>query len=188
MTLFTFKRYTLHCLLILVLSGCQKPTDDSNRSEQVRQKAEDFFQTFAERSDWRKFCSFYADDLVFNDIMLQLHLDSLWKFQRFYNWEDSVNVFEKLSPDDEILVVRSLVNDESSAVASGYFKPFYYNGQFFENKWGMEFTIWLYFDKDLKVIRQVDWIEYDDYTLESTIARYRKQGIEKTPDWLNLEK
>ena len=52
----------------------------------------------------------------------------------------------------------------------------------------MEFTIWLYFDDRLKIKKQVDWIEYDSYTLESTIQRCREFGHEKTPEWLDLSR
>ena len=66
--------------------------------------------------------------------------------------------------------------------------PFYYDGNLIDTDWGMEFTIWLYFDKDLKIQKQIDWFEYDSYTLESMIARCREHGFEATPDWLDLSK
>lgn len=180
----TIKAFVLGCLPLFLLTACQSPSD---RTTQVEAKARAFFQTFAERSDWDKLCSFYDEALVFDDVLLQLHLDSLWQFKRFYQWDDTVNVFEKLTPDQEHLVVRSLVVHENMAVATGYFNPFRYNGHLVENDWGMDFTIWLYFDENLKIIRQTDWIEYDDYTLESTVARFRKDGL-KTPEWLNLKR
>jgi hypothetical protein len=53
---------------------------------------------------------------------------------------------------------------------------------------GMETTFWLFFDDDLKIIKQIDWIEYEPAVFESVIQRIRKNGLEKTPDWLDLRK
>ena len=50
-----------------------------------------------------------------------------------------------------------------------------------EPAWGMEFTIWLYFDENLKIVRQIDWIEYDDRVLESVIKRIRETGPPSSP-------
>jgi hypothetical protein len=148
----------------------------------------DFFQTFAERKDWQKLCSFYREDMVFEDVLLQLHLDSLWQFRRFYNWEDTLGGFKKLTPDQDHLTLESLVVNDSLAVGRGHFNPFYYGGQMMKNKWGMEFTIWLYFDKNQKIIHQIDWIEYDASVLQNVIERCRRQGHQKTPDWLDLSR
>ena len=45
-----------------------------SRQTQVELVAKDFFATFAERKDWEKFCSFYREDMEFDDITLQLKL------------------------------------------------------------------------------------------------------------------
>jgi Tfp pilus assembly protein PilP len=58
-------------LLLLTYSCNQTKTADDNEFEQaVRNEAIEYFETFAERSDWDKFCSFYREDLHFKDIML----------------------------------------------------------------------------------------------------------------------
>ncbi len=93
-----------------------------------------------------------------------------------------------MSPDQKHLTVESLVVNDSIAVGRGHFNPFYYHNNLIDTDWGMEFTIWLYFDKDLKINRQIDWIEYDSYTLEATIKRCRVHGFKKIPDWLDLSK
>jgi len=170
---------------------CCKPIIEekqNSRTEAVRETAEAFFECFAERKDWNTFCSFYTTDMSFEDVSLQVQLDSLWQFKRFYNWPDTVNVFKKLSDDQAHLELSSLVADESIAVGRGHFNPFRYNGELIKADWGMDFTIWLYFDEKLKIKKQVDWIEYDSYTLESTIKRCRKYGHEKTPTWLDLSR
>ncbi|GAB4241873.1 MAG: hypothetical protein Tsb0034_19150 [Ekhidna sp.] len=163
------------------------PAEPPTRQEQVLAKATDFFNTYADRNDWDKFCSYYREDVVFDDIILQLHLDSLWQLKRFYNWNDAGN-FTKLTPDQKHLSVETLVANDSVAVARGRVNPFYYYDALIDNEWGMEFTFWIYFDEDLKIIKQVDWLEYDDYTLENMIKRCRENGFEAIPEWLDLSK
>ena len=52
----------------------------------------------------------------------------------------------------------------------------------------MNFTIMLEFDEQGKIKRQTDWIEYDADALESVVNRYRTEGVDEPPAWLNLEK
>jgi hypothetical protein len=46
----------------------------------------------------------------------------------------------------------------------------------------------LRFDENLKIIEQIDWMEYDPVTLENTIKRCRENGFEAIPDWLDLSR
>lgn len=182
--------YLFGCfVLLLIFWQCHSaiPTSDTEPTtyeSQVRQTAVDYFQTFSERKDWNKLLSYYRADLQFHDIMLHLELDSLWQFERFYNWPDTG--FQKLSPDQQHLAIESLVVEDSTAVVRGHLNPFYYYGKKMDSDWGMEFTIWLYFDEDLKIKRQVDWMEYDPSVMEGVLTRYKTQGVEKRPDWLDL--
>ena len=176
-------------VILLSLNSCQDTKVDSGDIEKVvKNKAVEYFKTFAERSDWDKFCSFYSDDLHFQDIMLQLDLDSLWKFKRFYKWDEEGDRFKKLTPEQDHLTLKSLIVEENTVAAKGRINPFYYDGALINSEWGMEFTIWLQFDKNLKIVEQVDWMEYDPGTLESTIKRCRENGFEAIPDWLDLSK
>ena len=175
----------------LILFGCHLSSNNPpelTRSQQVSKRAHAFFQTFADRNDWEAFCSFYREDMFFQDILLQIELDSLWQFKRFYAWDSPDYEFEKLTPEQPHLTVVNLIANDSSAMATGHFNPFYYNGDLIDTEWGMEFTIILYFDQDLKIVKQTDWIEYDDYALEAVIERCRKFGFRAPPAWLDLSK
>ncbi len=174
-------------LLLITNSRRQTNTVDAiDYEEAVRNEAINYFDTFADRSDWDKFCSFYREDLLFKDITLQLELDSLWKFKRFYKWDEEGDRFKKLYPEQKHLNVQSLVVEGNTVAAKGHLNPFYYDGALIDLEWGMEFTIWLTFDENLKIIEQIDWMEYDAGTLENTIQRINKNGIEAIPDWLDL--
>ncbi len=177
-------------LLTAIFLACNIPQEEKRktREQQTELKAREFFDTFSDRTDWEKFCSFYSVDVAFDDIILQIHLDSLWKFKRFYKWDDEVNTFKKLSPDQKHLVLESLVVNDSIAVGRGHLNPFYYNEVLINTDWGMAFTIWLYFDENLKITKQLDWFEYDPAVLENVVKRCREKGFEATPDWLDLSR
>ena len=184
LTLLTFT------LILVTPWACtqNEPLAFDNFEQEVRSTAEAYFETFAERTDWDKLCSFYREDLHFKDIMLQLDLDSLWKFKRFYKWDEEGDRFRKLTPEQKHLSLESLVVEGNTAVGRGRVNPFYYDGALIDSEWGMEFTIWLRFDDDLKITEQIDWMEYDPVTLESTITRCRENGFEAIPDWLDLSR
>ena len=178
----------------IILGGsqlsCESQPDQGSavptRQQAVEQKAREFFTTFAQRHDWDKFCSFYREDLEFQDIILQIQLDSLWQFKRFYNWDGEAGNFRKLTPDQPHLTLETLVANEEVAVARGHLNPFYYYDKLVDTDWGMDFTIWLYFDEDLLIRKQVDWFEYDAAALDGILSHYRKNGAGALPDWLDL--
>ncbi|WP_425390748.1 hypothetical protein [Ekhidna sp.] len=173
---------------IFISCNPNSKNEADDRAIRVEQTAKDFFETFAERKDWEKFCSFYREDLEFEDITLQLKLDSLWQFKRFYNWDVEGDDFRKLTPDQKHLTLYSLVANDSIAVGRGRVNPFYYYDQLIDSEWGMDFTIWLYFDENLKIRKQIDWMEYDAKVLKNVIERVEKNGHEAIPDWLDLSR
>jgi len=186
----TLQKWPPLMIILLIGISCNQTKEITTNEfeEDVRQKAKEYFETFAERSDWDKLCSFYREDVSFKDITLQLDLDSLWKFKRFYKWDEEGNRFKKMSPEQKHLSLESLVVEGNVVAGRGHINPFYYDGELVDSDWGMEFTIWLYFDKNLKITKQIDWMEYDPNTLERTIKRCRKNGFEAIPDWLDLSK
>ena len=174
-------------LSVIFLISCKtENVSTHSHPAQIEKIAKEYFQTFAERKNWDKLLSFYADDMTFHDVMLHLELDSLWQFQRFYNWPDTN--FQKLSADQQHLILEDLAISENLAVGRGHFNPFFWHGEKMGPGWGMEFCIWLYFNDAYKIQRQVDWIEYDTTVLENVIKRYRTEGIDKVPGWLDLSK
>lgn len=185
------KHHDLFYLLLLLILSCQPEVSGDNeaaiendRDASVREVAEDYFATFSERENWDKLRSFYAADMIFADVTLQIALDSLWQFERFYDWPDTN--FAKLYPDQPHLDIESLLVDDKTAVARGRVNPFNWHGERVDVDWGMEFTIWLYFDDDLKIRRQIDWMEYDPSVLEEVLRHYHENGVDALPGWLDL--
>lgn len=180
------------CLLLIFITAnscldIQKP-EEKKQEEAVRQVAKAYFKTFAERSNWDAFCSFYRQDVRFKDITLQLELDSLWQLKRFYQWDEEGQRFKKLYAGQPHLNVTSLVVEGKTVACKGRISPYYYDGILVDTDWGMEFTIWLQFDDNLKIKEQIDWMEYDPVTLKNTIQRYQNNSFKTVPDWLDLSK
>ena len=120
------------------------------------------------------------------NIKNNLNGSHVWKFKRFYNWDGEGDNFRKLSPEQEHLTLKTLVANDSVAVGRGTVNPFYYYDELIDEEWGMEFTIWLFFDEEQKIKRQIDWIEYAPSVLESVVNRIREKGMHDVPDWLDL--
>lgn len=175
-------RYNLASyLLVLVVFGffsCGSKEKDNKkekphltRKQQVEKTARLYFQTFAERKDWEKLLSFYSDTVNFEDVLLQTKIRGKEEFKEFYDWPNPS--FKKLSEDQQHLVVEDLAVSDSAAVARGYLNPFYFNDKLWELKHGGNFTIWLYFDDNLKIRKQVDWFEYPSDVMEHIAQKIR---------------
>lgn len=63
--------------------------------------------------------------------------------------------------------MQDLVVNDHIAVGREYFTPFYWNGKLWEMEWEATFTMWLFYDEELKISRQIDWIEYSGDVLQS---------------------
>lgn len=144
-------------LSLLLLYSCGQPDAESNhRGIAIKSQAEKYFQVFADRQDWEALLSFYDEKVVFQDLNQDLRFEGIEAFQGFYNWPDSS--FSKLSPDQHHLEVEELMVLDTVAIARGHFNPFLWKGQRVE---GIEdFTIWLYFNDKMKIVKQLDYIEY----------------------------
>ena len=174
-------RNAVYLVYVILLISCSTEIKEKKetKTELIYQTAEAYFDTYAERKDWNKLLSFYSPQMTFEDVVLQMKLDSFSQFKKFYNWPDPG--FKKLSDSQQSLVVESLVANDSMAVARGHFNPFYWHGEYIEPAWGMEFTMWLYFDENQKITRHIDWIEYDIPVWESVIKRIREEGLDSMP-------
>ncbi|HAA13644.1 MAG TPA: hypothetical protein DCE41_18895 [Cytophagales bacterium] len=144
--------YRQFALVFISLSfvGCSGPSG-------TRQLAEAYFETYAERDNWEDMLGYYSDSVMFTDVTLKLDLEGKQAFAGFYNWPD--DRFEKGNPHGPTLVVESLVTEGLTAVARGYFAPFYWDGVLMgAEPW--EFTIWLEYNEAGLITRQIDMLRY----------------------------
>lgn len=144
-----------HCLLLFILlTACVAP---DQKTDFARERAMNFFDIYKSRADWQGFQDLYADDLIFKDVIFRYTYNKE-EFINFYNWPDPL--LEKHPDYPEVLVLEELTTTDSTAMGRGHFTPFYYDGKLYDDAEHMRFVISLQFDKQGKISRHIDFIEY----------------------------
>lgn len=141
-------------VLLLLLAACATPEKETNQS---REKALQFFDTYKARSDWDAFQDLYAKDLVFQDVVFR-HTYNKEEFINFYNWPDPL--LAKHPDYPEVMVLEDLATTDSTAIGRGHMNPFYYDGKLYGDLEHMRFVIALHFNEEGKIKRHIDFIEY----------------------------
>ncbi len=157
--------FTLLSWIAISLSATAQPL----RDVKVRNWAEDYFARYAARDDWKGFVDQYSPDLVFEDPLANMALISREEFKAFYHWPDPS--FSKHPDHPETLVLEDLVVQGNLTIGTGYFTPFNYQGFTYAEDEPMRFAIWLTWNDDGKIIKQVDWIDYPDELLQAMYCR-----------------
>lgn len=124
--------------------------------ERLQAVVADYVATYQAREDWETFLSFYSDSLYFLDINLRAEFHDKAAFAAFYDWPNPG--FKKVKPTQKTFVEEDLLVADHRAIISGRFEPFYWQGEL--QRWDDLFVISLYFDDELKIVRQYDFIKY----------------------------
>ena len=146
-------QYSLFWLVILCI-GCT-----TSSSENLTDVAERYYQTYAERSDFDAFLSYYDSTVVFEDIMSGVSLDGVNELKEFFSWENPD--FQLI--DSVSLVVEELYTDDNTIISKGFFTPFQWHDTTYE---AMHFTTVLTLNEKEKIVKQVDWINYPNSLLD----------------------
>lgn len=144
-------------LLILAILSAPSYADIPSESE-VSAWTRTYFQRYAARDDWPGFLAQFDAALAFDDPIAGIRLDSRKAFEQFYFWPDPA--FSKHPDYPDTLVLEELIIEGDLAIGRGYFTPFRYYGSTFGDLEPMRFVIWLTWNKEGKIVRQVDWIDY----------------------------
>lgn len=138
-------------LFTALLTGCATTTSSN---QQIAQTTKAFFEVYAKRRDFDQLMTFYADDAVLEDIVYGNDIKSKKAIGKFLNWSDSKYIMSGVGLS---LVVQKQLVQGNKAVVEGYFSQFTYNDDTL-GPW--RFIIWLEFDDNGKINREVDWINY----------------------------
>lgn len=145
----------LFLVIILVgILGCDQPGKVDLMEITTR-----YHQTYAERSDFQKFLSFYADTMVLEDIVFGERIEGREELARFFDWENPGFSLR----DSVAIVVADQIIEGEKAVIQGYFTPFTWDGMDVE---AMHFTTILEFNEAGKIIKHIDWINYPAYLID----------------------
>lgn len=143
---------TLLLLIILVgFTSCKK--------DEVRLATYAFEDCYNEREDFDEFLEMYAEDVVLEDMIFGWKIEGKRQLKLFFNWPDSR--FEKI--DKDVYQVDERIISGRKAILSGKFGEFKWDSTEVE---AMNFTTILHFNKEMKIIKQVDWINYPSYLVD----------------------
>lgn len=152
-------------LIILGLLSCAKP------EHSIRPLVNEYYQVYAQRSDFDYFLSFYADSMELKDYVAGEHITGKTAFEEFIDWNNPD--FSLI--DSVALVIDNLILDGNKCVATGYFTPFRWG----ENEFSaMHFTTILTFNNDGKIILHEDWINYPNTLLDYQTRKNSNLWIE----------
>ncbi len=140
--------------LTLLLLACNTKPHTTNNVDQ-------FIMLYEERSDFQGFLDLYSVNMVLEDMVTGYRLEGRDAFAEFFNWPDKR--FEKLS--EKTFIIQNKVVEDNKAVISGYFTPFKWKGETVEP---MQFTTWLHYNEEGKIIKHVDWINYPNSLIDYT--------------------
>lgn len=156
-----YKHYFVVLLSLWGLAACESA--EQEREQLTRETALAYFETYQQREDWDSLLSFYRDDVQFKDANLSYETQGIEAFKEFYNWPDTS--FRKIVDEQQHLVLETMMVEDSIVVGSGRLNPFFWNNELQE--WPDSFTIWLYFDKNMKIYKQIDWVRYPAWMIQS---------------------
>lgn len=136
----------------LVLVSCNK----NEKQEKAKEVAEKYFEAFADRKNYNQIKSFYADSVQYENVIQNttvLYLETGYLLNNIYSWNDKSLVYE----NNKAVTVKEIISNDSVVVVNGEYNKYTYNGFQYSP---MRFTTYLYFDKNYKIIKQVDWYNF----------------------------
>lgn len=122
--------------------------------QSIKDVSDDYFQTYAERKDFKKFMSFYAEQAVVDDLVYGHIAEGKAAIEAFFNW--SQGDF-KVSNNKPALTITKQIFSDNKITTRGVFNQFEYMGKVM-GPW--RFIIWQEYDEFGKIIYQEDWINY----------------------------
>ncbi len=137
-------------LFLVLISGCAA-ISESNKLSKV---AEDYFDTYSKRIDFKKFMAFYADNAHLKDIVYGNSFQNKVEIRNFLDWNKGQ--FNIINGTRALTVTRHTYG-ENFVITEGFFHQFNYDGELL-GPW--LFVITQELDSSNKIIRQTDWINY----------------------------
>lgn len=157
------QRLYLFYISISILSFFLISCDSLNQKKNMK-TAQEFYQTYAERKDVKKLMSFYSELPVYIDAVPQITVKGKENIQNQYNWSDPSYKIHPQYP--QTVKIDQIISNDSIVIVSGQYNPYYYNDKLI-NK--MQFNSWLYFNKEGKIVKQIEWVQYPMDILEEII-------------------
>ncbi|MCT6869763.1 hypothetical protein [Apibacter sp.] len=147
------KKNLFYFLIFLVVISCNSIDEKKNIKA-----VEEFYKIYAQRDDAKKLMSFYSDSQPkWVDAVSQSLIEGKNNILEMYetSWKDKN--FKKHQDYPESIIINEIVSNDSIVAVSGRYNPYYYNEKLIPE---MNFTSWIYFDKEGKIKKQIEWMQY----------------------------
>ena len=145
------KTKILFLTAITLLIACQK-----NNESKVEEVTKKYFDVYSARTDYNQMKSFYNDSVEYENVIQNTDLIK-YETGRLLNQVFAFNDKELTYEGGKMFKVNEIIVNDSMAIVNGHFNTYTYNGFTFAP---MKFTTYLYFDKNNKIKKQVDWFNY----------------------------
>ena len=142
-------RLLVFILFISFLCSC---ASNDQRAE-LKDTVDQYYSNYQVRSEFDGFMDFYADSVQFEDIINGDRLSGKAAIREFFQWDNPE--FKLL--DSVAFIIEDQVVDQQKSITKGHFTPFEWSGTRYES---MYFTSILEFNKDQKIVKHTDWINY----------------------------
>lgn len=142
-------------IIILVVIGLFYSCQNKQNSK-IEETTKKYFEVYSSRTDYNQMKSFYNDSVEYENVIQNTNLN---KFETSYllNQIFAFNDKELSYDGGKMFNVDEIITNDSMAVINGNFNSYTYNGFTFAP---MKFTTYLYFDKNNKIKKQIDWFNY----------------------------
>ncbi len=120
----------------------------------------DFYKVYNKRSDINDLLNYYHKDIVLIDIISDQIVTGRQEIKTFFDWDNTK--FKVIG--GELLEIKEIISSGEKLVVNGKFNKFSWGQQEFDP---MPFTTIFTLDKQGKIIRQIDWINYPSQLMET---------------------
>lgn len=143
-------------ILILIGLSLSLLSCNSNSPNKIDEVARRYFEVYSARKDYNQLKSFYNDSVEYENVIQNTSLNKFetgYLLNQIFSFNDQSLVYD----DGKMIKVDQILTNDSIAIVNGTFNSYTYNGFKFTP---MRFTTYLYFDKNNKIKKQVDWFNY----------------------------
>jgi hypothetical protein len=118
-----------------------------------------FIELYENRKDFKQFLSLYSNKIDFKDYVYGIALKQKKELKEFFNW--SSKDFKRLSTKNFTVTKKTVIGNQ--IFIYGHFNEFSWKGK----KIGpFYFHTYLELDKNSKIVKHYDWINYPNEMLE----------------------
>ena len=137
--------------------------------------AKEYYKVYQKRKDLNKLLSFYDEHIIFKDIINGDLIKGKESLSKFLDWANpNFSMLDTVS----LKIVKQTI-DKNEVTTRGYFTEFQWGEIKFE---AMHFTSILIFNKQGKIIEQIDWINYPSNLIDYNNRKNANKWIERDGD------